>query len=139
MKLIHNSTSNLPFSLFLLLRILLIRSIQSQIVESGSSVLVKQVVQATVRTEDQETGCSFNSLQGSFVTQLLNLVPHPWASLWEENWLMRKGLHLVQDFILSERAQVKYLQETLAFLASSPIFLISFSPLLPAAPSFSPL
>ena len=74
-----------------------------------------------------------------FLTQLLNLVPHPWASLWEENCLMRKGLHLVQDFILSERAQVKYLQETLAFLASSPIFLISFSPLLPAAPSFSPL
>ena len=139
MKLIHNSTSNLPFSLFLLLRILLIRSIQSQIVKPGSSVLVKQVVQAAVRTEDQETGCSFNSLQGSFVTQLLNLVPHPWASLWEENCLMRKGLHLVQDFILSERVQVKSLQETLAFLASNSMFLISFSPLLPAAPSFSPL
>ena len=72
MQLIHDCTSNLPFPLFLLLRILLIRSIQSQIVKPGSSVLVKQVVQAAVRTEDQETGCSFNSLQGSFVTQLLN-------------------------------------------------------------------
>ena len=127
------------FTLFILIRILLTRRIQSYLLKPCSAVLLKQVVQAAVRTEDQETGCSFTSLQGSFVTQLLNLVPHPWASLWEENCLMRKGLHLVQDFILSERAQVKSLQETLAFLASSPIFLISFSPLLPAAPSFSPL
>ena len=127
------------FTLFILIRILLTRRIQSYLLKPCSAVLLKQVVQARVRTEDQETGCSFNSLQGSFLTQLLNLVPHPWASLWEENCLMRKGLHLVQDFTLSERVQVKSLQETLAFLASNSMFLISFSPLLPAAPSFSPL
>ena len=57
----------------------------------------------------------------------MNLVPQSPGFPLGRELADEERLHLVQDFILSERVQVKSLQETVAFLASSPIFLISFS------------